>query len=113
MRDKRGLEIAINTLILMILGIVVLIAIVLFFVMGAEDFGGHLDDNSVNVDEVIVNCNSYVTRDAKYMYCCEEKTVRFSKESSVKVTCDFARDAEWASGRINELDCSAVSCLKS
>jgi uncharacterized protein YpmB len=65
-----------------------------------------------NVDAVISACNSLATSESTYAYCCEEKEVVFGKdEPAEKMTCFVAKDQAWASNRIGELSCAAVSCL--
>ena len=75
--DKRGLEMAINTIVTMVLAIAVLLFMFLFFTDAGGEFLGKVKGHSSysNVDIVVDNCNFYADTEAEYSYCCEKKGV--------------------------------------
>ena len=101
MKDKRGIQLAISTLILLILGIIVLIGLVGVLVMGWGDFKTQikmfLGSETASAQK---QCKIQCGLDNNYDYCCEEKTIdgeELSCQSDVlKTEC--------------VLDCSATTC---
>ena len=114
---KKGLEMAITTVIMIILSIAVLTVLVVFFNSQtgflSRWFGTQTSES--NVDAVVSGCESLVTSESLYSYCCEKKEVIFGNKDNrgnVRVTCNVASGEDWSSGRIGKLDCSAVSCVE-
>ena len=101
MEDKRGMQLAISTLILFILGFVVLIGLISILVMGWDDFkmqiGVVLGSDTAKAQK---NCKIQCELENSYDYCCEIKEV---KEESLKCTDDLLKGD-------CVLDCSGVSC---
>jgi hypothetical protein len=75
-KDKRGVQLAISTLILIILGIIILIGLITILVMGWGNF-------KAQIQTILGSENSKIRRDCEiqcelgnsYDYCCEEKSV--------------------------------------
>ena len=107
--DKKGLEMAISSIILIILGLLVLIAIVFIFNRSAGSFADKINTflNPSNVDSVVDNCNSLVVQENSYEYCCVKKTVRLSTKQTLEVTCGNATTASWAKN-IQKINCDNV-----
>ena len=114
MMDKKGLELAINTIIILILAMAVLIALVLFFTGGFSSFYEKIKGYSSysNVDSVVSGCNIFVDTNSQYSYCCEKKTVKYYSEGEKdegEFSCielsnqDFGKD-------VRKLNCEGVSC---
>jgi hypothetical protein len=110
--DKKGLEMAINTIVILVLSIMVLIFSVLFFTGAGNNFlskiGVYQDD--FNVDAVIDNCNFYVDTDAEYSYCCEKKNVKYledGEKESGKFNC---LEVNERFGGVGTLNCEKVNC---
>lgn len=113
MKEKKGLEMAITTVIMIILSISVLTVLIIYFNSQTGFFSRFFKTHSSvsNVDDVISSCNSLVDREAFYTYCCEAKEVKLVGNSSFeKLTCDDAREKAWASNRIRELSCINTLC---
>lgn len=111
--NKKGLEMVMTTVIMIVLSIGVLTLLIIFL----NSQTGFLSDffkvhsSESNVDAVVSSCNNYATSESAYSYCCEKKNVIVSKDSAVvKMTCDESRGADWSSGRIKELSCSGIIC---
>ena len=99
--DKRGLQLAISTLILMILGILVLIGWISILIMGGGDFkdqiGVILGSDAARAKK---NCGLQCELDNSYDFCCEEKLIKDEKytcqDDILKTDCT--------------MDCPAVRC---
>jgi hypothetical protein len=109
MKGKRGIELAFNTIILIVLGIIVLVAIVLLFNRTSGSFGDKIAGvfSSSNVDAVVSQCNTLVGQEQKYEFCCVQKIVKLSRSEKLELTCSLAREKSWGSS-ISELNCSGV-----
>ncbi len=77
MKNKKGVELAISTIILLILGILVLIGLVSILVMGWGNFkmymGAILGSDTAQAQKL---CKIQCSLDNNYDYCCEEKAVK-------------------------------------
>jgi len=92
MKDKKGLEIAIGTLVVIILAVLVLAFLIFGFTMG---FGNIRDklfpffSSKVNVDDVVRSCELACTSQSKYDYCDKLREVTFvdNGEKQSGITC--------------------------
>tara|TARA_Y100000310_G_C20665959_1_gene807486 strand:+ start:166 stop:471 length:306 start_codon:yes stop_codon:yes gene_type:complete len=101
MKSKKGMQLAISTLILLILGIIVLIGLVTVLVMGWGDFKTQikmfLGSETASAQK---QCKIQCGLDNNYDYCCEDKEI-----DGVGSTCQSEiLKTECV------LDCSAVTC---
>lgn len=73
MRNKKGLELAISTLILMILGIAILIGLIIALNYGFQKFREAREPfvNEGVVTELKAACDFACKNDNKIVYCCE------------------------------------------
>ena len=92
--NKRGFELAISTLVLLILGMLILIALVLVLTGVFEKFISAIRGYSGSeVDNLNKLCQSQCDLDNKYSFCCEMK--KLGKEditcldSRIKAECDI------------------------
>ena len=122
--EKRGLEMAVTTVIMIILSIAVLTILVIFVNSQTGFLSRWLgtQGSESNVDSVISTCNAFVATDSVYSYCCEEKLIVFGGDGDVdedgnvvekkdlRQTCNIARDESWSAGRIDELSCEGLNC---
>jgi len=121
--EKRGLEMAVTTVIMIILSIAIL-TILIIFVNSQTGFlykwFGTYESES-NVDTVVSACNALVATESVYSYCCEEKEIILGGkgevdedgnvvENSFKMTCNVSRGESWSAGRIEEMSCVGVVC---
>ena len=114
MRDKKGMEMAITTVIMIVLSIAVLTVLVVFFNSQTGFLSKWFKTQSTqsNVDVVVGACDNLVTTEAVFAYCCEDKEVSFGEGGqNVKMTCDNISRADWAGGRVREMECASVSCV--
>ncbi len=106
------MQMAISTVILIVLGVLVLSGLIFMFVNQIGFFKEYVDVADSNVDVVVSACNLLVTGDSLYTYCCEKKKVYFGEGlEEVEVNCDEASKLDWSSSRIEIMDCSSVSCI--
>jgi hypothetical protein len=112
--DKKGMEMSISTIVVIVLAIVVLTLLVVFFTSQAGELSDNVDAQSTdsNIDAVVVACDGLVTSESSYSYCCEKKDVVFGGDAEdAKMTCEEISQTDWASNRIGEMECASVSCV--
>ena len=92
------MEIAISTLVIIILGIFVLIALVLFFTGGFERFSGNLEETSPSDTQVTISaCKAACDSGLKYDFCERLREV----DGFVNVTCR---------SEIIDVKCDSITC---
>jgi len=114
MKDKRGFQMAINTIVILILAVMVLLFLVLFFTSS----GGSLIEKITsyftysNVDSVINGCNVLVTTNSNYAFCCDKKNVKYYSEGKKKgeFSCAELINQSFVAERVNRLNCEGVGC---
>jgi len=119
MKNKRGLELAINTLVIIILAVLILIALLIWWNYQTgifSDFFKNIQGKS-NVDAVVTACNTLASQQAIYEYCCIKKDVRYeiteegkSKIAEEKLTCLELINKSFTGGRIQKLGCENAGC---
>ena len=113
--DKRGLELAIGTLIIIILAILVLVAILVIWNYQTGIFSDFLRNlqGKTNVDSLVTACNSLVTQNSVYNYCCVKKDVRYQENEKIlkdKLTCQELSEKQFTGDRIEKLNCEDAGC---
>ncbi len=110
MRNKKGMEMAISTIILIVLGIFVLVGLMFMLV---TQFGFFKDNafggGESNVDSVVKGCNLLVESEQEYSYCCDVLEIKTS-DVELELTCFESFSSAWAGERISHMDCSSVVC---
>ena len=85
-KNKRAQGMSTNTIILLILGIVVLVALVWGFSTGWSSLRNLVD--SSNVDDVAQDCSAACAIDSVYSYCSAQRTLKVKEDNlEVKSTC--------------------------
>ena len=106
---KRGMEMAFNTIIALIIAIILLVTIIVFFTGGFNNFkekiGSFFSDS--NVDLTIDSCNRLVSMGASFDYCCVNKTIKISAKQKYDLPCFRASNYTWGA-KIDKLDCNGV-----
>ena len=100
--NKKGMELAISTLILIVLGIAILIALIFSITGGFDKFKSStnpfLDSNEAQA--VKIACQNACNNNVKITYCCNQYEVGdlnlFCNDSKLEIPCD--------------IDCSEFSC---
>lgn len=115
MENKKGFEMTISTIILMILGIALLVALLIMFVYQAGIFNKSVksQNTETTVDSFISNCNGLLDGDLAYSYCCDKREVKFMSNEVLdkkELSCKEAQGYNWSSGRLDGFDCSNIVC---
>jgi hypothetical protein len=112
MKDKRGLQLALNTIVVLVLAILVLAYLVLFFTEAGKGFLDTIRGYSSysNVDVVVDNCNLLVDTDAQYSYCCEERNVKFLNDGEKDEGEFNCLEVGERFGNVKTMSCEGVSC---
>jgi len=107
--NKKGFEMAISTIIIIILSLIVLIALILVFTRSTGTFSERISSllGNSNIDSVRDSCNLLASQQSAYEYCCVNKTVKLSLNKKIDLPCSFARGESWGK-QIDELNCVGV-----
>lgn len=101
--EKKGQELSIGTLVLIVLGVIVLVLLVLGFSMGWDNLFSKIGIYSgSDISSMVAACKVAVSTQSKASYC-EFKSVRIDKEKK-EINCEFIED--------NNLD-ERLDCPKS
>lgn len=112
--NKKGAEMAIGTLVVIVLAILVLVLIAFGFATGWSNlfdkvrgfFGG-----AVNVDSLKQACTVACTTQSTYEYCCVQKTINYKEEATGKVLSVPGNCTNTLITPANcNIDCTKVSC---
>ncbi len=112
MKNKRGFELAINTVVILVLAILVLLFLVLFFTSSSSDFTTKIKSyfSYSNIDNIIDRCNMLSDVSREYEFCCEKRTVRYY-ENSEKIEKEFTcKELPKKITDIKKLSCDNVAC---
>ena len=84
--DKKGMELMVNTSVVIMLAILTVVILIVFYDIQTGKFSNYINGimGKSNVDSVITACDSFVSRDAAYEYCCAKKTVKYEVDDEVK-----------------------------
>ena len=115
--NKKGAEMTIGTIIIIILALVVLVVLVYGFTTGWGNlwekmtaFGG----NKVNVQSVMQSCDLACSTNAKYDFCTLERDVRYlgtgDKILKNKATCETLSALPTSKTTIANVDCENFQC---
>lgn len=110
--NKKGMEMAINTIVTMVLALMILLFMFLFFTDAGGEFVGKIKGHSSysNVDAIIDKCNFHVESDAKYSYCCEKWDVRYLDEGLEEKGEFNCLEVGNRFGRVDGLNCGGIKC---
>jgi len=109
--NRKGAEMTIGTLVIIVLAIIVLVVIALGFGMGWSSLWGKIKGyfSPVNVDSVKQACQYAVTTDSRFDYCCVIRDVKFEEEGdTLKLKCTDSRLA--AKNPAPLFSCGDVQC---
>ncbi|MBU1136365.1 MAG: hypothetical protein KJ559_02555 [Nanoarchaeota archaeon] len=89
---KQGFEMAISTLVVIVLGLIVLIALSMAFTGGWKKFYGKLMDYNVGeIDSLEKICKNSCVLENKNDFCCVEREISFVKAKTEKIKCTDER----------------------
>lgn len=114
MKNKMGVEMAVTTVIMIILSIAILTILVIFVNSQTGFLSKYFRTQTTesNVDVVVSACDGLVTTESVYAYCCEDKEISFGDDrGGVKMTCDEVSRASWSGSRVREMaECEMIDC---
>ena len=86
--NKKGQEMSVSTIVLIVIGIIVLVMLILGFSMGWQNLWGKINifGGGSNLDTIINSCNIAATSDSTASYCNDFKML----SKGVYVNCDYA-----------------------
>jgi hypothetical protein len=108
-QDKKGMEMAYSTIVALVVALIVLTLLIVFLTGGFNNFMQKIGIYTPvsNVDLVIQNCDVLASNQAKFEYCCLNKTVVFSSKQKVDMTCFQAINFSWGKD-IDVLNCEGA-----
>lgn len=119
-KDKRGIQLTLETILLLILMVAAVIMLSLFFTQSSNRFFGKIKAYFVqtNVDSVIEGCNVLSSTESSYAFCCEIKEVKYYEldeggkqiKTEGDFTCGELTEKDFTNGKINGLECGGISC---
>ena len=107
--DKRGLELAVSTIIVTIIALVLLILLIAFLTGGFKTFKEKINLylSSSNVDDVKASCNQFAMQNSEFEYCCINRTVKVSSNQKLQLTCLDSANQSWGT-EITKLECGDI-----
>jgi hypothetical protein len=85
--NKRGFELAVRTLVIIVLALLILLALSLAFTSSFKRFWQEIKGYfTSDVEAVIKSCQNSCVMENKYDFCCLKRKVNFN-ESREKITC--------------------------
>lgn len=108
LNNKRGQGMSTNTIVLLILGLIVLVALIWGFATGWSSFQGVM--NPTNVGDIVEECNSVCGINEEFTYCNADKELRFIEEDfEIKTSC-YVLASLPELDRYGIEDCPAITC---
>jgi len=109
--NKKGLTVAIETVLMIVLSISVMTILIIFLATQTNFFKRFINsqEDENNIDLIVSKCNSLVDMDSKYSYCCEKRAIDFGNKTE-NWNCSYFSKNESSSGRVRLLDCTSVVC---
>ncbi len=107
------MELAVSTIVIIVISILVLVAILIIWNNQTGIFSDFLRNlaGKTNVDAVVTGCNTLASQNSVYEFCCVGRMVKHEEEEKIieeELTCLELVDKEFTSGRINKLNCENV-----
>ena len=112
--NKRGLELAINTIVIFILAIVLLVLMVYLLTDSSSKFEDKIQGFAgySNVDEINDGCRLLVNIEHSYEFCCEKRVVKYFEDGNKvegEFSCSDMADKE-EFDVVKRWDCSNLKC---
>lgn len=108
MKNKKGQGMSTNTIILLILGLVVLVALIWGFATGWTSFKQII--SPTNVDNVVEECNLACELNNKFSFCSGDRILRVNEDNlEVKTSCFVLANLP-AFSKYNIETCSQIDC---
>lgn len=105
MVNKKAQGLSITTIILIVLGVFVLVALIFGFTKGWDGIKGYINPGS-NLNDVLTQCNIACTTDNTYDYCTIDRSVKIDGKEVAKKSCNDLKSIE--NNKYGIKDCSIV-----
>ena len=107
-KNTKGQGLSTSTIILLVLGLIVLVALIWGFATGWSAFRNLV--NPTNVDTVIQDCNNACSVQSQYSYCLAERTLNVNEDNlKVKSSCAvFSTEKTFAKYKVPP--CPTITC---
>lgn len=108
--SKKGAEMTVGTLVIIVLAIIVLVVVALGFGTGWSNLWGKIKGyfgGGANVDDVKQACSYACTTKAAFDYCCSVRDVKYSATSQEKTTCNIGK-SKLGLEACGDVDCSSA-----
>ena len=108
MKSTKGQGMSTNTIILLILGLLVLVALIWGFATGWSSFKAIT--NPTNVDNIVEDCQTACGLNQKFSYCSADRTLNVNEEKlEVETSCAVLSTLP-AFEKYGIEDCSSIDC---
>lgn len=112
--NKKGFEMAISTIIIIVLAVLLLISLVVILNYQTGIFFDFIKNlgGKTNVDAIVSGCNILASQNSVYEFCCAKKTVKyeFNKETKKEeLTCLELENKTFTGKRIEGIACN-ITC---
>ena len=106
-KNRRGQDISITTMILVVLGIAVLVLLIIGFTKGWGSIAPWLSGN--NVDTIKTQCQASCATSSQFEFCNSKKTLNDGVTPKFEVTCnELATNSDYLQYGI--VACSTITC---
>lgn len=110
MINKKAQGMSVNTLILIILGVVIMVVLILGFTRGWSNILPWLGGGD-NIDTLQTTCSTACTTSSQYKFCSVQREVKDGINPKFKATCnDLATKQIYSSRGYGIAPCEAISC---
>ena len=106
--NKKGAEMTIGTIVIIVLAIVVLVFLIFGFTTGWSNLWskiGIYGGGEENVNDIVVACSVACTQESEYGFCNQGRDLSFGDGRTAKGSCEALGDVGGF-----EIDCSSISC---
>lgn len=104
--DKRGQELSVTTIILIVIGLLVLVLLIIGFTIGWKKIFPWIKPSN-NVKDIADQCKISCSINSKYDFCTVKRELRAEDKTLQEINCDFLAEMKQEYGVEK---CTAVSC---
>jgi len=112
MENKKAQGMSVNTIILIVLGLIILVVLILGFSMGWANLKDLIAPSN-NVDKIVQQCEIACNTDQKYAFCSEKRELKSTDEKLEDVTCYSLAEKKSVYGvaKCSIIDCGVYASL--
>lgn len=114
-KNKKAVQLTLETILLLILSVAAVVLLFAFFTQSSQNLFGKIRGYFVysNVDSVIEGCNILSSSESSYSFCCDKKEVKYSeggKKTEGVFSCNELAGKAFTNNKINSLSCEGINC---